>query len=161
MLLIVGLGNPGKAYENTRHNMGWRIVKKMAEKKPPEGVKVKFLLPSTYMNSSGEEVKVNMDDFKLGLKDLLIVCDDVALPFGKLRLRDKGSSGGHNGLKSIEEHLSSQIYSRLKVGVDAPVEGIDLADYVLSRFTPEETAALPEIEERAIVTIEEWIKRRM
>jgi peptidyl-tRNA hydrolase, PTH1 family len=171
--LVVGLGNPGTAYEHTRHNIGFSVVKAYADKKglifrhAPivsgdiahgniDGTKVILLLPATYMNSSGQAVKLGVDYFKIDLKNVLIVSDDVNLPFGKLRIRENGSAGGHNGLKSVEEHLGTQEYPRLRIGVGG-VHPSELAEYVLAKFIPEETGELPKVIENAVSIVEQWI----
>lgn len=172
--LVVGLGNPGKSYEDTRHNAGYKAVKRLAEKaglvfKPDleiakgqvargviGGKRVLLLLPLTYMNESGLSVRLCADYFKIPHDHLIVVVDDVALPFGKLRLRTTGSSGGHNGLKSIEAHLESQNYTRLRIGVGEDLES-ELADYVLAKFTEEEKGALNEIMDKAVTIIEIWL----
>lgn len=172
--LIVGLGNPGKSYDDTRHNIGFRIVKALAEKhqiafRPSlirmkgsvgEGVirekKAHLLLPLTFMNESGAAVRKGVDYYEVAHDRLIVVADDVDLPFGMLRLREKGSSGGHKGLKSVEAHLGTQEYARLKVGVGGRENG-DLADFVLGKFTKEEQCALPEIIDRAVRALELWI----
>ena len=153
-LLIVGLGNPGKSYDLTRHNIGFKVVESIAHKlgvsfqvkKEFRGAcaqsvvgerKVILLMPTTYMNISGESVKAVMDYYKIPSGDVLIICDDVYLPFGRLRLKDRGSSGGHNGLKNIEKMLATQEYIRLKIGVDLD-PNMDLADYVLAPFSQAE-----------------------
>ena len=172
--LVVGLGNPGRAYENTRHNIGFHVLEMLAKKyswsfkdvsslqgKVAQGVyegkKVILLLPMTYMNSSGEAARLVMDYFKIHTNNILVVADDVSLPFTSLRIKPSGSSGGHNGLKSIEAHFGSQVYPRMKIGVGAKTFGT-LADYVLSKFTEEETKQLPPLLERAAATVEIWIK---
>src|SRR5580704_12099870 len=99
--LVVGLGNPGAAYQQTRHNAGFKVVRRLAKK-------AVLLLPMTYMNSSGQSAKMCADYFKVSSENVLVVCDDIALPFGSLRFRAEGSAGGHNGLKSVEEHLGTQ-----------------------------------------------------
>jgi peptidyl-tRNA hydrolase, PTH1 family len=171
--LVVGLGNPGKAYDETRHNVGFRVVRRLAEKigipfhqgsyfsgeiaqGRMEGKKVIFLLPMTYMNSSGQSVKMCADYFKISSEQILVVCDDVALPFGTLRLRAEGSSGGHNGLKSVEEHLGTKNYPRLKIGIGDRKQG-GLADYVLGRFSADENESLPNVIEKAALVVERWI----
>jgi len=172
--LIVGLGNPGKTYDDTRHNIGFKVVKALAEKHKisfrsslfrmkgsvGEGIvsekKAQLLLPLTFMNESGRAVRKAVDYYQLPLGHLIVVVDDVDLPFGTLRLREKGSSGGHKGLKSIEAHLGTQDYTRLKVGVGGREKG-DLADYVLGKFTKEEQSALSEIIDRAVMALELWI----
>lgn len=171
-LLVLCLGNPGKSYEYTRHNIGFLVGEALAgqlgcslrHRKEFLGdftqghigeVKVMILLPTTYMNLSGESLRRCRDFFKLPLTHLMVVCDDVALPFGKLRLRDRGSCGGHNGLKSVEMALGSQQYSRLKIGVGRK-EDISLSDFVLGPFDPEEFKQLPEIVEQAKSTVLVW-----
>lgn len=172
--LIVGLGNPGKDYDNTRHNVGFQIVKALASKYcisfRPSLIRVKgsigegeikdrkarLLLPLTYMNESGLAVRKGIDYYKIPFDQLIVVTDDVDLPFGSLRIRVKGSCGGHNGLRSVEAHLGTQEYTRLRVGVGGR-RGSELADYVLGRFTSEEQRALPEIVDRAINALELWI----
>jgi PTH1 family peptidyl-tRNA hydrolase len=172
--LIVGLGNPGSRYEGTRHNMGFSTVKALAKKWAfsfaPALVQAKgtlatgkalektffLLLPLTYMNESGLAVKRCLDFYQIPLPQCLIVADDVHLPFGELRLRKKGSSGGHNGLKSVAAHLGTEEYNRLRIGIGRQGE-MPLADYVLDRFTEEENQQLPQVLERAVETIEKFI----
>lgn len=171
--LIVGLGNPGKAYDETRHNIGFQVLKAYAQKKGlvfrettgfvgelAQGrfyeKKVVLLLPLTYMNSSGEAVSVCSRYFEVASESLLVVCDDIALPFGALRLKAQGSSGGHNGLKSIEQHLGTQEFPRLRVGIGEK-KGEILTEHVLGKFTAEERKDLPEIIERSIEAIELWL----
>ena len=171
--LIVGLGNPGEAYKKTRHNVGFNIVQSLAKKHSLSfkhashligdvaqgqicGKKGLLLLPTTFMNSSGDAVRRCIDYFKIALDHMMVVCDDVALPIGTLRLRSKGSSGGHNGLKSIEAHVHTQFYARLKIGVSSP-EQEELTDYVLGKFTQEESKKIQEMTEKAIEVLELWI----
>ena len=172
--LIVGLGNPGSAYENTRHNIGFSILEQLAKKngwafkdasrlqgRVAQGVingrKVLMLLPMTYMNSSGESVTLCMDYFKVLKNNIMVVSDDISISFGTLRLKPSGSSGGHNGLKSIESHLGTQIYPRLRVGVGDRTHGA-LADFVLSRFSESEMQQIPQIIERSANALEVWVK---
>ena len=171
--LITGLGNPGSAYAATRHNIGHEAVRHFAKRHglkfskvskvsgelaqgQVQGTKVVLLLPLTYMNSSGESVRRCFNYFKPQLEKTLVVSDDVALPFGALRLREGGSAGGHNGLKSVEQHLGTQEYPRLRIGVGRP-EGEVLADYVLGQFAPEEKRGLPEVLEKAASVLEVWM----
>lgn len=149
MKLIVGLGNPGKEYDNTRHNIGFFMIDKYLESKGNylyklkfnglyfltdiEGEKVIFLKPQSYMNLSGEVVKKFVDFYKISIDDILIISDDLDLKVGNFKLKDKGSSGGHNGLKNIELHLGTQGYKRLKIGI-ANDKSIDTKDYVLGKF---------------------------
>jgi PTH1 family peptidyl-tRNA hydrolase len=175
--LIVGLGNPGKKYELTRHNLGQMVLSAFAAKHQwpfkkesmlkgdvakgmvKEG-KVFLLFPTTYMNLSGQAVRKTMDFFDLSRAETLILSDDVALPFGTLRFRERGSAGGHNGLKDIEEKLGTQEYQRLRLGVGEPSFGT-LEDYVLAPFTKEEQEKIPEILTRAVTFIEEWLFQEM
>lgn len=172
--LIIGLGNPGKTYETTRHNIGFRVLKTLAKKyeisfRPSlfrakgsvgegmiAGKQVLLLMPLTYMNESGLSVKRCIQEYKIPKNRLLVVVDDVAIPFGTLRLRAQGSSGGHNGLKSVEAHLGGQEYARLRVGVSDRDTG-SLADYVLSQFTDQEEELLPSVLDQAIQAIEGWL----
>lgn len=173
--LIVGLGNPGKTYEGTRHNIGFRIVKALAAKYGlvfrPSLIRAKgsvaegairnketlLLLPLTYMNDSGLSVRKALDYYKVGSSHLIVVADDVALPIGKIRFRGKGSCGGHNGLRSVEAHLGTIEYPRLRIGVGEQGQE-ELADYVLSRFTPQEENELVDVVDRAIHGIEVWLE---
>ncbi len=171
--LIIGLGNPGKAYQKTRHNVGFNIVQSFGKKYGLEfkhashligdaaqgevrGKKGILLLPTTFMNSSGDAVRRCIDYFKVPVGSLIVVCDDVALPIGTMRMRSKGSSGGHNGLKSIEAHLHTEHYARLRIGVSSP-EQEDLADYVLGKFSEEESKTIEEIKIKAIEVLELWV----
>ncbi|MDD3107974.1 MAG: aminoacyl-tRNA hydrolase [Alistipes sp.] len=157
--LIVGLGNIGAEYADTRHNIGFKVVDGLAQAADVSFTadrygsiaEVKFkgrtlllLKPSTYMNLSGKAVRYWMNEEKIPIENLFVVVDDIALPFGTLRIRGKGSDGGHNGLKNIAEMIGSTDYSRLRFGVggDFP-KGMQI-DYVLGHWTPEEVAALPE-----------------
>lgn len=153
MKLIVGLGNPGNEYRNTRHNMGFMAIDNYVntnklglfkEKFSGEyldtninGERVIFLKPLTYMNLSGDAVSKYMSFFKIDISDLFVICDDLDMPLGKLKLKQSSSSGGHNGLKSIEHNLSSNKYKRLKLGIGNNKK-IDTKDYVLGRFNEED-----------------------
>ena len=157
MKLIVGLGNPGKEYEGTRNNCGFMVVDELANKLNTEinqnkfkglYTKVKYhredvilLKPQTYMNLSGESVIAAMNFFKLDKEDIIVIYDDLDMPVGKLRLRKTGSAGGHNGIKNIIAHLSSQDFKRIRVGIDRH-KYMKVVDYVLSRFAKEETEAI-------------------
>lgn len=150
MRIIAGLGNPGREYAHTRHNAGFKLIDELAcryriemnEKKHKaicgrgmiEGHKVLLMKPQTYMNRSGESIRAAMDFYKLMPEDIIVVFDDISLDAGQLRIRTKGSAGGHNGIKSVIAHLGSMDFSRLKIGVGGKPEGYDLADYVLSGF---------------------------
>ena len=157
MKLIVGLGNPGKEYENTRHNMGFMFLDKYAKEKGVEINKKKFnglyidfinngektilLKPQTYMNLSGEAVRAFVDFYKININDILIISDDLDMPIGKIKLRPTGSSGGHNGLRNIEQHLNTQDYKRLKIGISHN-KNIETKDYVLGNISKENKEVL-------------------
>ncbi len=173
--LIVFLGNPGEQYEHTRHNVAWDVADALAEDLGVPIQRLKFralthvcdvggkkamlMKPVTYMNLSGEAVGEAARFYKLSPQQVLVVCDDVALPPGKLRLRAQGSAGGHNGLKSIEQHLSSQDYPRLRVGVGGkPHPDFDLADWVLARPQGEDAKAIDDAVQRAAKAIPDILK---
>ncbi len=163
--LVVGLGNPGEQYAQTRHNAGFMVVDYMAEKAGVTswslrsdalvadamwgGKRVLFVKPQTYMNLSGKAVAALADFYKIPPQNILVVCDDVSFDTGVVRLRLKGSHGGHNGLKDIEARLGSQDYIRFKVGVGKkPSPNTDLADWVLGKFTSLDMEKMPSIRER-------------
>ena len=172
--LIIGLGNPGERYKKTRHNIGFCVVEALAEKHgllfkkaaqlkgelakgEIEGKRALLFQPMTYMNESGEATRYVKDYYHIEqLENLVVVCDDVALPLGTIRLRAKGSSGGHNGLKSIEAHLGTQDYARLRLGVGYPEEG-RVRDYVLDDFTQEELKRVEEVIVQATLALEMWM----
>lgn len=153
MKLIIGLGNPGKEYENTRHNIGFFMIDQYLNSKGVKqyktkfnglyadlvihGEKVIFLKPQSYMNLSGEVVRKYVDFYKISIDDILVISDDLDLNVGNFKLKEKGSSGGHNGLKNIELHLGSQNYKRIKIGI-ANNKNIDTKDYVLGKFQAED-----------------------
>lgn len=169
--VIVGLGNPGKKYELTRHNMGFLVLEELArrngmslkEEKEFHGKVAKgaiadksvlLLMPTTYMNESGRAVRRYLDFYKVPSEHILVVVDDVALPFNHLRLRKMGSSGGHNGLKSIALHLGTQNFARLRMGIGCNLQDGDLADYVLGNFSIEEQKELPNFVQKGVQIIE-------
>jgi peptidyl-tRNA hydrolase, PTH1 family len=171
--LIVGLGNPGASYEHTRHNVGFAVVRALAEKHKVAfkqasyalgevarlqigDKKVLLLLPGTFMNSSGDAVRHCVDYYKMSLNHLIVVCDDVALPVGVIRMRSKGGSGGHNGLENIKERLRTEHYARLRIGIGGPGDHI-LADYVLGRFGQDEAKMIEGVTPRAIEALEQWV----
>ncbi|MCS6840808.1 MAG: aminoacyl-tRNA hydrolase [Roseiflexus sp.] len=171
MWLIVGLGNPGETYARTRHNIGFRVVTELADRhclkfthqranaQVAEGIiagqRVALALPQTYMNLSGQAVVGLRQWYKIDpATELLVVYDDVDLPFGVLRLRERGSAGTHNGMRSIVTLLGSQVFPRLRIGINRPPAAWDLADYVLARFSPEEEAQLPDVIRRAVDALE-------
>lgn len=169
--LLVCLGNPGDKYENTRHNVGWMVADEVAERQRAPIQKLKFkaltnvltisgekvlvMKPITYMNLSGEAVRPAADFYKIPPERVLAVSDDTALPVGKLRIRKSGSAGGHNGLKSIIQHLGTDQFPRLRVGVgEKPHPDYDMADWVLGRFTGEDKKAMDVAVKRAADAIE-------
>lgn len=166
MYLIVGLGNPGKDYEKTRHNVGFDTADALIDeysilqsgvkfnamygKGMINGEKVLVAKPLTYMNLSGEAVRGLVDYFKIDVKEeLIIVYDDIDLEPGNIRVRAKGSAGGHNGMKSIIQHLGTQEFARVRVGVGAKPKGWDLADHVLGHFSKEDRVLIDESVKRA------------
>jgi PTH1 family peptidyl-tRNA hydrolase len=177
--VIVGLGNPGREYAATRHNVGWWLIDHLADvwhfdgwKKDAEshvsngvvgGVKVRLVKPQTYMNLSGQALKNFVRrPFWSPAKDLLVVVDEVQLPVGRIRLRPRGSAGGHNGLKSVEHALGTQEYGRLRIGVGPSEErkGIypNLADFVLAPFARDEREDILGLMPQLTSTVETWLK---
>lgn len=165
MYIIVGLGNPGKEYENTRHNIGFATVDQLAEaggiqilekkhkaligKGMIDGQKVILAKPQTYMNLSGESIRELVDYYKVDeTAELIVISDDISLPPGQLRIRKKGSAGGHNGLKNIILHLGHDSFIRLKMGVGEKPAGYDLKDFVLGHFTGDEKKLMQEAAKR-------------
>lgn len=166
MYIIVGLGNPGRQYENTRHNIGFRLIDKLAEKHNIsvleckhkaligkgyiEGQKVILVKPQTFMNLSGESVREVLNFYKVEPDtQLIVVYDDISLAVGALRIRKKGSAGGHNGIKNIIAQTGTDIFKRIKIGVGEKPKGYDLADYVLGHFTGDEKKKIQESGEMA------------
>ena len=167
MYVIAGLGNPSKKYENTRHNVGFDVIDALAEKYGiqviwrrhkalvghgyMEGEKIVLVKPQTFMNLSGESIREVIDYYKVDVQtELLVVCDDISLDLGQLRIRKKGSAGGHNGLKNIITHLGTENFCRIRMGVGNKPEGYDLADYVLGHFTGAERKNMDESVELAV-----------
>lgn len=175
MKLVVGLGNPGPKYAGTRHNIGFAVLDYLAAgpgvgpwrarfdgqmTEFVEGAEqVLMLKPETFMNLSGRAVRAALDFYKVGPLDLLVVCDDIALPLGKLRARASGSHGGQNGLRNIQDHLGTQDYSRLRIGVGSPGEHLDASDHVLSRFKPAERAAVEDAVAQAAQAVLLWVRQ--
>ncbi len=166
MYIIVGLGNPGREYDNTRHNIGFDVIDTLAdrenisvlEKKHKAiigkgvvaGQKVILAKPTTFMNLSGESVRELVDYYKVDeTVELIVISDDISLDVGRLRVRKKGSAGGHNGLKSIIGHLGHDTFTRVKMGVGEKPKGWDLADYVLGRFSGSERETMNDAAKRA------------
>ena len=168
MYIIVGLGNPTSKYDGTRHNIGFEVIDKLAEKYNIavdtkkhkaligkgmiEGEKVVLVKPQTYMNLSGESVREVVDFYKVDEEEqVIVIYDDISLEVGQLRLRKKGSAGGHNGIKSIIQQLGTQVFPRIKVGVGDKPAHMDLTDHVLGHFSKEE---MPQVEEGCKNSIE-------
>jgi PTH1 family peptidyl-tRNA hydrolase len=150
---IVGIGNPGREYEKTRHNVGFRVVDAL---KKNDFKKARLLKPSTFVNRTGLAVLELKDRHRIAPEDVLVVCDDVYLPLGTLRLRAKGSAGGHNGLKSVIESLGTEEFPRLRVGVGKEKLPKDLAGFVLEPFSKEEETVLKEVLKKAVLACEDW-----
>ena len=173
MKLVVGLGNPGAKYRGTRHNVGFMTMDEVAYQEKFDfdkalfdavfaqvqmgGEKVIFMKPLTFMNLSGEAIRPLMNYFKIGIEDLLIVYDDMDLPVGKIRLRQKGSAGGHNGMKSIISCLGTSEFNRIKVGVGRPKEGRTVVGHVLNRFEKEEEEDIIFAVQKSVDAIRSWI----
>jgi PTH1 family peptidyl-tRNA hydrolase len=173
MKVVVGLGNPGRNYEGTRHNVGYEVVDSLAAgprcnkfesrfqaqiaELTEDAEKVLLVKPETFMNLSGRSVRQVMDFYQLTLSDLLVVCDDINLPLGKLRVRAKGRHGGHNGLRNIQEHLGTTEYARLRIGVDTPAD--DAIDHVLGRFRPGERPVIEDAVQKAAQAVIVWVTR--
>ncbi|MBP3284679.1 MAG: aminoacyl-tRNA hydrolase [Clostridia bacterium] len=174
MFIIVGLGNPGREYEGTRHNTGFMVMDRLAEKYKIEvkkqkckallgqgeieGEKVLLVKPQTYMNLSGQAVAEVVNFYKEDLENLVIVFDDIDLPVGKLRIKERGSAGTHNGMKSIVSSLGTTEFKRVKVGIGKQMPGEDLANYVLGTFQKEERDLLADAMENAVGAIETMIR---
>lgn len=171
MFIIVGLGNPSKEYEGTRHNVGFEVIDRIADKYNISvdikkhralvgkgiigGEKVVLAKPQTYMNLSGESVRSILDFYKVDeTQELLVIYDDVSLNNGQIRIRAKGSAGGHNGIKNIIAHLGGQVFPRIKVGVGEKPSRMDLADYVLGHFSKGEKELMEEGYRNAVAAAE-------
>lgn len=172
--LVVGLGNPGRQYAQHRHNVGFQVVEALAEAHGLEFDKLKhkarmavgrivdqrvvLAKPLTYMNKSGESVSPLAHWYKTPLDQMLVVYDDLDIPLGTVRLRPRGGSGGHRGMRSIIQQLGAEDFPRLRVGIDRPPAGWDPADYVLSPFTEDEVPVVVDVRERAVAAIECWLQ---
>jgi peptidyl-tRNA hydrolase, PTH1 family len=173
--LVAGLGNPGKTYDGTRHNVGFDVLDRLAERhglsfaaSKAAAVEAKWrtgddgvllVKPLTFMNLSGEAVSALCRYYRIEVADVLIVCDDVNLPLGRLRARAGGSEGGHNGLRSVAEHLGTTDYARLRIGVGRGDARRDLADHVLARFDKEERTGIDAAVARSTDAVELWISQ--
>ena len=172
--MVVGLGNPGRKYERTRHNIGFEVLNQLADcqgvttsKNQFEAIvkefsfaddKVLLVAPQTYMNLSGRSVAALVKFFKLPTTNLMVVCDDMNLPVGRLRMRGAGSAGGQKGLQDIIQKLNTQDVPRLRIGVGRPPDGFSAPDYVLSRFQSNETELFSQAVQTAINGIECWVR---
>ncbi len=171
MFIIAGLGNPKKEYDNTRHNIGFAMIDELADKYHISvmdvkhkaltgkgmigGHKVLLVKPLTFMNLSGESIRPLADYFKIDVaSELIVVSDDISLPPGQIRIRKRGSAGGHNGLKSIIQQLGSEEFQRIRIGVGEKPGGYDLADYVLGHFSKEEQVFMREGIKKAVGAVE-------
>ncbi|HCM86707.1 MULTISPECIES: aminoacyl-tRNA hydrolase [Enterococcus] len=173
MKMIVGLGNPGKKYENTKHNAGFMVVDLLAKEHGAifkkntleaevadyfvKGEKILLVKPMTFMNESGRAVGPLMTYFGIDLEELVIVADDLDMELGKLRLRQKGSAGGHNGLKSIISHIGTQEFDRIKIGIGRP-NGKTVVNHVLSTFGKDEAATIANSVARAADAVDDFIE---
>lgn len=175
MKMMIGLGNPGKQYEKTRHNVGFQVIDELAERfaappmqlkfngaytilHRPEG-KVLLVKPLTYMNLSGECVRPLMDYYDIDVNDIVVMYDDLDLAPGQLRLRQKGSAGGHNGMKSLIAHMGTLTFNRIRMGIGRPTGGMKVPDYVLSTFSKEELPLIEDMVQRSADACEEWLKK--
>lgn len=175
MKVVVGLGNPGRRYEQTRHNLGFMVVEEVARRFGASstgaareqfeslvtdatvgGERVLLVRPQTFMNLSGSAVQPLMAFYKIPPADLLVICDDLNLPTGRLRFRADGSGGGHHGLEDIERRLGTRSYARLRIGLGLPA-GFDVSAFVLGRFSPGETAVLEPAIRTAADGVEVWV----
>ncbi len=176
--IIVGLGNPGNDYEYTRHNLGFLVVVALAKRLgvtfqlssltngltadiQKDGKNICLLMPLTYMNKSGIALKHYVQKNDIGLNDVLVICDDLNLEFQQLRIRSKGSDGGHNGLRSVIYHLGSDQFSRLRLGIGQPSRGKDVIDFVLEKFRLEERNNLEEFIGQAVDCCCYWLDHEM
>jgi PTH1 family peptidyl-tRNA hydrolase len=173
MKVVVGLGNPGRRYDGTRHNVGFAVIDSLASgpragrfqsrfqaqvcELVEDAGKLLLVKPETFMNLSGRSVREVLDFYQLPRTDLLVVCDDINLPLGKLRVRSKGTHGGHNGLRDIQNHLGTTEYARLRLGVDSPRE--DAVDHVLGRFNAAERKVIDDAVLLASQAVLVWASR--
>ncbi len=172
MKIVVGLGNPGRKYDGTRHNVGFAVVDALAESArggpfcerfhaeiaelQEDPHKVLLVKPLTFMNLSGRCVRAVADFYQVAWEDVLVVCDDFNLQLGKLRIRSRGTHGGHNGLRDIQLHVGTSAYPRLRIGVGAP-DGGEAVDHVLGRFRPTERGTIEDAMSQAVQAVVTWI----
>ena len=167
---IVGLGNPGKQYEETKHNIGFHVIDLLAEKYHIDvtkfknraligdgtinGRRVLLVKPQTFMNLSGESVREIANFYKIPQERFVVIFDDTSLPCGTVRIREKGSHGGHNGIRNIIDRMGTDVFYRVKVGIGEKPNGWDLADYVLAKFSPEDLPLMEQGKEKAVMGVE-------
>lgn len=170
MIIIAGLGNPGKEYDNTKHNVGFWVIDQLAKQYNITvtkfkhkaligdgtilGKKVLLVKPQTYMNLSGESIKEILKFYKIPIEQLYVIYDDTSLPLSTVRIREKGSAGGHNGMKNIIAHLGTDVFIRIKVGIGEKPNGWDLADYVLAKFSKDDEPLILSGVEKAAHAVE-------
>lgn len=175
MKCIVGLGNPGKKYEKTRHNVGFMVIDELAKRHDWKINKSKFqglytmelvadtkiilLKPQTYMNLSGQSVRPLMDFYELSEQDILVVYDDLDLPTGKIRLRQKGGHGGHNGIRSMIDQLGTRNFNRLRIGIDRPAPNHTVIDHVLGRFDQAVEPVVKDSIQKAADACDAWMEK--
>lgn len=172
MRLVVGLGNPGRKYERTRHNIGFEVLRELSVRHSApqannkhdaelteifvDARKILLAAPTTFMNLSGQSVQKLVKFHQVELEDILVICDDMNLPLGKLRFRASGSAGGQNGLKDIIQKLGSDVIPRLRIGIDRPPERVKPSDYVLGKFFPEQKEHVERVVKYAADAVEAW-----
>lgn len=175
MKIIIGLGNPGKQYEQTRHNAGFMVIDRLSSQLGIpldqskfkglygigfyKGEKVLLLKPLTYMNLSGESIRAVINYYQIELENMLVIYDDLDLPVGKIRLRQKGSAGGHNGIKSTIAQLGTQEFNRIRIGIDRPQQGMNIPDYVLGKFREQEQASITEAVNKSADACAAWLEK--
>lgn len=177
MKVVVGLGNPGKKYAGTRHNVGFEVLEVLSRRYSAPAWRKGFeaevteislgehrvllVAPQTYMNLSGRSVRGVVNFYKISLNDLMVISDDLNLPMGQLRLRQSGTAGGQKGLQNIIEQLGTNEFARLRIGIGRPPEGMDSANYVLQKFTSREQAEMERAVDRAADAVEMWTSAGM
>lgn len=175
MKCIVGLGNPGRKYKKTRHNIGFIAIDELLHRhqwslnkhkfngdyalEHYQNEKVILVKPQTFMNLSGESIRPLVDYYNIDLKDVLVIYDDLDLPTGKIRLRQKGGHGGHNGIRSLIDHLGSKDFKRLRIGIGRPTEAMPVVDYVLKSFAKQEKEAVIDGIHKAADACETWLEK--
>lgn len=175
MKCIIGLGNPGKKYENTRHNIGFMVIDELAKRhhwqlnerkfkgeytlEHFQGEKVILLKPQTFMNLSGESVRPLMDFYQIDLEDIIVIYDDLDLPLGKIRLREKGGHGGHNGIRSLIDYLGTKDFKRVRIGVGRPTNAMPVVNYVLNPFAKAEETDVEISIKQSADACEAWLEK--